>query len=98
MLEADPFTRLAYTWHDVTPGVAQAVGLDEAQRTRLVAESRSKVAFEIEPSGEDKVKLTVVHDGFPEDSLFLELVGGGWPAVLSSLKTFLEVTNPQLTV
>jgi hypothetical protein len=47
------------------------------------------VTFDIEPVG-DKVKLTVVRDGFGADSLVLTLMSGGWPIVLSNLKTLLE--------
>jgi len=36
------------------------------------------------------VKLTVVHDGFDAGSLMAELVSGGWPRILSNLKTLLE--------
>jgi len=36
------------------------------------------------------VKLTVVHDGFPERSQVLPALSGGWPKALSSLKTLLE--------
>jgi hypothetical protein len=57
------------------------------------AERRSKVSFEIEPHGH-VVKLTVIHDGFEPGSEVLESVGGGWPVVLSSLKTLLETGEP----
>jgi len=36
------------------------------------------------------VKLTVTHDGFDPGSAVLELVSGGWPQLLSNLKTLLE--------
>jgi hypothetical protein len=36
------------------------------------------------------VKLTVVHDGFEPGSAVLEGVSGGWPRVLSDLKSLLE--------
>jgi hypothetical protein len=57
--------------------------------TKVAAEGRSKVTFEIEPLGE-LCKLTVVHDGFEPGSTVVELVSGGWPLVLSELKTLLE--------
>jgi activator of Hsp90 ATPase-like protein len=47
------------------------------------------VTFDIEPQGQ-KVKLTVVHDGFEPGSTVAEMVSGGWPQVLSGLKTLLE--------
>ena len=55
----------------------------------MAAEGRSKVTFEIEPLDE-LCKLTVIHDGFEPGSTVMELVSGGWPHVLSELKTLLE--------
>ncbi|MGE5134138.1 MAG: ArsR/SmtB family transcription factor [Gemmatimonadota bacterium] len=89
VLEADPYRRLSYTWHTFTPEWAQANGIAEELRVTLAAEPRSKVTFEIEPSGQ-LVKLTVIHDGFEAGSTLAEMVSGGWPAVISSLKTLLE--------
>lgn len=90
ILESDPHRRLAYTWHTFTPEWASAHGFDEATVAAWRAEPRSKVAFDIEEAGEGVVKLTVVHDGFAPGSRVLEGVSGGWPAVVSSLKTLLE--------
>ena len=89
VLEYDPPHRLAYTWHTFTPEWAAAYGIDEELRTRIAAEPRSRVAFEIEPAGE-LVKLTVVHDGFGPGSKVAEMVSGGWPVVVARLKTMLE--------
>ncbi len=38
----------------------------------------------------ETVKLTVVHDDFEPGSAVLELISGGWPAILANLKTLLE--------
>ena len=57
------------------------------------SEGTSRVTWEIEPV-EDSCRLTVVHDQLPEganDELF-----GGWPMILSGLKTLLE-TGEDLT-
>jgi uncharacterized protein YndB with AHSA1/START domain/DNA-binding transcriptional ArsR family regulator len=89
VLESDPFKRLAYTWQSITPEFAKAVGFSDEYLQKVAAERRSRVAFEIEPMGE-KVKLTVVHDDFDEGSTMLESISGGWPAVISNLKTLLE--------
>ncbi len=89
VLEADPYRRLSYTWHTFTPEWAQANGIAEDLRVTLAAEPRSKVTFDIEPSGQ-LVKLTVIHDGFEPGSTLAQMVSGGWPAVISSLKTLLE--------
>ena len=37
VLEADPFRRLAYTWHSYTPEWAKAMGIDEPRRVALAA-------------------------------------------------------------
>lgn len=50
-------------------------------------ENKSRVSFEIEPVF-DTVRLTVTHEEL--DSATLRGITQGWPAVLSSLKTFLE--------
>jgi DNA-binding transcriptional ArsR family regulator/uncharacterized protein YndB with AHSA1/START domain len=90
VLESDPYRRLSYTWHTFTPELAEVHEvLDEEVLARAASEGRSKVTFEIEPLDE-LCKLTVVHDGFEQGSTVLELVSGGWPHVLSELKTLLE--------
>jgi uncharacterized protein YndB with AHSA1/START domain len=59
----------------------------------VVAEGTSRVTWEIEPI-EDSCRLTVTHDQLREganDQLY-----GGWPMILSGLKTLLE-TGETLT-
>ncbi|MDX6395232.1 MAG: hypothetical protein QOJ73_6295 [Streptosporangiaceae bacterium] len=89
ILESEPYRRLAYSWHTFTPEFAEAFGFSDEFLATVSSERRSKVTFEIEPAGEN-VKLTVVHDGFDPGSTVLEGISGGWPAILSSLKTLLE--------
>src|ERR687885_923585 len=43
VLEAEPYRRLSYTWHTITPEWAAALGFDAETRERLAAEQRSKV-------------------------------------------------------
>ena len=93
ILEAEPYRRLAYTWHTLTPEWADSLGFTEEARARLLAEPRSKVTFEIEQFG-DQVKLTVVHDDLEPGGLVASLIGEGWPRVLASLKTLLETGEP----
>lgn len=50
---------------------------------------KSRVTFEIEQM-EDVVCLTVTHDKFKANSKMAGKVAGGWPRVLSSLKSYLE--------
>jgi DNA-binding transcriptional ArsR family regulator/uncharacterized protein YndB with AHSA1/START domain len=89
VLESDPFRRLSYTWHTFTPELAEAHDFGDEVFAKATREGRSKVTFEIEPLDE-LCELTVVHDGFEPGSKVLELISGGWPHVLSSLKTLLE--------
>jgi uncharacterized protein YndB with AHSA1/START domain/DNA-binding transcriptional ArsR family regulator len=95
VLEAEPYRRLSYTWHNYQPAHAELFGWSDEHFAELVKEKRSKVTFEIEPVG-SAVKLTVTHDGFEPGSEMLEACSGrkpqsgGWPELLSSLKTLLE--------
>jgi uncharacterized protein YndB with AHSA1/START domain len=90
VLESDPPTRLAYTWHSFTPEWAAAVGMDDATLATWRAEPRSRVTFDIEDVGHGVAKLTVTHNRFEPGSAVLPAISEGWPAVLSSLKTLLE--------
>jgi uncharacterized protein YndB with AHSA1/START domain len=56
-------------------------------------EGTSRVTWEIEPVG-DSCRLTVTHDQLREDAN--DELYGGWPQILSGLKTLLE-TGEQLT-
>ena len=94
VVEADPYTRLAYTWHSFTPEWAQAVGIDEERRARLAGERRSKVTFEIEDLDGEQVKLTVIHDDLEPGGLLAGMISGGWPRVVANLKTLLETGEP----
>jgi uncharacterized protein YndB with AHSA1/START domain len=74
VLEVDPPRRLVHTM--------TALWSDEVKR-----EGASRVTWEIEPVG-DSCHLTVTHDQLREganDQIF-----GGWPMILSGLKTWLE--------
>ncbi len=97
VLESEPFRRLSYTWHTLTPDWVESLQFADDARDRLVAEPRSKVTFEIEPLGE-QVKLTVIHDDLVPDGMTGSLISEGWPRVLANLKTLLETgdTLPDL--
>ncbi len=58
------------------------------------AEPTSRVTYEIEPVGDDTCKLVVTHDQM-RDGAHGE-IWGGWPQILSGLKTLLE-TGETLT-
>jgi DNA-binding transcriptional ArsR family regulator/uncharacterized protein YndB with AHSA1/START domain len=91
ILESDPHRRLVFTFHTFVPELT-AVGLSDDTIAKAAAERRSKVTFEIEPADDGQVKLTVIHDEFPPESTVRELISGGWPWKLSSLKTGLEAS------
>ncbi|MFI6028542.1 ArsR/SmtB family transcription factor [Amycolatopsis magusensis] len=93
VLESDPYRRLSYTWHSFTPDFAGLMEVDPDFVKQAAAEPRSKVTFDLEPAGE-VVKLTVRHDGFEPGSTVLEAVQGGWPHILSSLKSLVETGEP----
>jgi uncharacterized protein YndB with AHSA1/START domain/DNA-binding transcriptional ArsR family regulator len=73
-LEVDPPRRLVQTF--------RALWSDEVKR-----EGTSRVTWEIEPVG-DSCRLTVIHDQLRE--MANSELYGGWPMVLSGLKTLLE--------
>lgn len=79
VLESAPPRRLVVTW---------AFPADEAKKAK-----HTRVTFEIEPVGEI-VRLTVTHDRLEAGSKMLEGITQGWPKVLSSLKSLLEVGKP----
>jgi uncharacterized protein YndB with AHSA1/START domain len=74
-LEVDPPRRLVQTF--------TALWSDEVK-----SEGASRVTWEIEPVGDDSCRLRVTHDQLREDANS-ELYGG-WPMILSGLKTLLE--------
>jgi hypothetical protein len=51
--------------------------------------------MELEPSG-TAVKLTITHTIEREPSKFIEAVSGGWPKVISNLKSLLETGSAVL--
>ena len=48
----------------------------------------SRVTFDIEPCSETIIRLTVTHDGL--DAQMLSGISGGWPRIVSAMKTYLE--------
>jgi len=52
------------------------------------SEGTSRVTYEIEPVGDDSCRLVVTHDQLREGAN--EQIYGGWPMILSGLKTWLE--------
>ena len=71
--------------------------MDQATADAWRAGTRSTVTYDIEPVGRDVTKLIVTHDGFSPGSPVLLGISEGWPAVLSSLKTILEMGTAMST-
>ena len=80
VVETTPPRRLVMTW--ARPSEAD----DESKHSR--------VSFDIEPHNKGLVRLTVTHDDLERDPKMLEGISGGWPMVLSNLKTLLETGTP----
>ncbi len=76
VVECAPPRRLEFTW---------ARPAEEGDKSK-----HSRVCFEIEAYGEGLIRLTVTHDDLERDAAMLAGVSGGWPKVLSNLKTLLE--------
>ena len=55
----------------------------------LKAEGASLCTMELEPSG-PAVKLSITHTIEREPSKFIAAVSGGWPKIISNLKSLLE--------
>ena len=58
-------------------------------KPELKAEGASLCTMELEPSG-TAVKLSITHTIEREPSKFIEAVSGGWPKIISNLKSLLE--------
>ena len=71
------------------PGKRLGIRWRNEFRPELKAEGWSLCIMEIEPVDET-VKLTVTHSMEREDSKFIAAVSGGWPQILSNLKSLLE--------
>jgi uncharacterized protein YndB with AHSA1/START domain len=76
VVEADRPKRLVLKWRNEF-------------RPELKAEGYSRCTIDLEPAG-DAVKLTITHGIDREGSKFIEAVSGGWPRILSNLKSLLE--------
>ena len=76
VVEVTPPRRLVMTW-------ARPNEFDDDSK-------HSKVTFDVEPQGDALIRLTVTHEDLDNDPKMLSGIAGGWPKVLSNLKTLLE--------
>jgi uncharacterized protein YndB with AHSA1/START domain len=79
VLEIDPPRHLVLKWRNEF-------------RPELKVEGYSRCTYDLETVA-DTVKLTITHEIDKTASQFIVAVSGGWPKVLSSLKSFLETGN-----
>jgi uncharacterized protein YndB with AHSA1/START domain len=76
IVEVNPRRRLVIRWrHEKNP--------------ELKAEGESLCTMELEPSG-SAVKLSIIHTIEREPSKLIGAVSGGWPKIISNLKSLLE--------
>lgn len=75
VLEVVPQKRLVLKWRNEFP--------------ELKPEGYTRCTFELTPQGE-LTKLEVVHEAEMDNSKTISAISGGWPRILSNLKTFLE--------
>jgi uncharacterized protein YndB with AHSA1/START domain len=74
--ETDPPRRLVIRWrHENEP--------------ELKAEGESRCTMELQPAGK-AVKLSITHSIEREPSKLIDAVSGGWPKIMSNLKSLLE--------
>jgi uncharacterized protein YndB with AHSA1/START domain len=76
ILEAEPPRRLVIRWQ-------------HQSKPELKAEGESQCTLELEPSG-TAVKLSITHSIERDPSKFIAAVSGGWPKIISNLKSLLE--------
>jgi uncharacterized protein YndB with AHSA1/START domain len=76
IVELDPPRRIVLKWRNEF-------------RPDLTAEGYARCAIELEPQ-DGAVKLTISHTIERADSKLIEAVSGGWPRILSNLKSLLE--------
>jgi len=82
IVEAEPPRRLVIRWQ-------------HQKKPELKAEGESLCTIELEPSG-TAVKLSITHTIEREPSTLIAAVSGGWPKILSNLKSLLETGSAVL--
>ena len=83
ILEIDPPRRMVIRW------------LNE-WKPELKAEGTSRCTIELEPV-DSAVKLTITHEIDRPESKLITAVSGGWPRILSNLKSLLETGEVAIT-
>jgi uncharacterized protein YndB with AHSA1/START domain len=74
---------------DIDPPRRMVIRWQNEWKPELQAEGPSRCTIELEPTG-GAVKLTITHEIDRPDSKLIVAVSGGWPKVISNLKSLLE--------
>lgn len=82
IIESDPPRRLVIRWQ-------------HQSKPELKAEGESQCTMELEPSG-TAVRLSITHTIERDPSKLIAAVSGGWPKVISNLKSLLETGSVAL--
>ena len=82
ILEAEPPRRLVIRWQ-------------HQNKPELKAEGDSRCTIELEPNG-SAVKLSITHTVERDPSKLIAAVSGGWPKIISNLKSLLETGSAVL--
>jgi uncharacterized protein YndB with AHSA1/START domain len=83
ILEIDPPRRMVIRWQN-------------EWKPELKAEGPSRCTFEPEPV-DSAVKLTITHEIDRPESKLVTAVSGGWPRIISNLKSLLETGEVAIT-
>jgi uncharacterized protein YndB with AHSA1/START domain len=83
ILEIDPPRRMVIRWQN-------------EWKPELKAEGPSRCTIELEPV-DNAVKLSIIHEIDRLESKLIPAVSGGWPRILSNLKSLLETGEVAIT-
>ena len=83
ILEAVPPSRLVILWQN-------------RRQPELTAEGQSRCTIELDTVG-SAVRLSITHSIERDPSKFIAAVSGGWPKIMSNLKSLLETGSSVLT-
>jgi uncharacterized protein YndB with AHSA1/START domain len=83
LLEIDPPRQMVIRWLNVW-------------KPEIKAEGPGRCTIELEPKGR-AVKLTITHESDRPRSKLINAVSGGWPLVISNLKSLLETGELAIT-
>ncbi|HET6159912.1 MAG TPA: SRPBCC family protein [Dongiaceae bacterium] len=78
---------------EIDPPRSMVIKWQNEGRPELKAEGPSRCTIEVEPTSK-AVKLTITHESDWPEAKLIAAVSGGWPKVISNLKSLLETGEP----